>query len=75
MQNRDKFMERWQQAVEAGGPLEKVRAKQMVELTAEGKIETLVPELMLMVLEKIEVHDLEHFTVCFLDGTEKEILV
>nr|DAG19034.1 MAG TPA: integrase [Caudoviricetes sp.] len=75
VQNRDKFLEYWQQDIESGGPLEKVRAKQMIELTAEGKIETFVPELMLMVLEKIEVHDQEHFTVCFLDGTEKEILV
>ena len=75
VQNRDKFLEYWQQDIESGGPLEKVRVKQMIELTAEGKIETFVPELMLMVLEKIEVHDQEHFTVCFLDGTEKEILV
>ena len=34
-----------------------------------------VPELMQMVLEKIMVYDLEHFTVCFLAGTRKEILV
>ena len=42
---------------------------------SEGTIKNMVPELMQMVLEKIEVHDLEHYTVCFLDGTKKEILI
>ena len=74
VQNRDKYMGRWNQMIANGTPLEKIRGKQMIELTNEGKIESLVPELMRMVLEKIEVHDAVHFTVCFLDGTRKEIL-
>ena len=57
--------------IEGGSSLEKIRGKQMIELTQEGKIDVFVPELMQMVLEMIEVHDLEHFTVCFLDGTKK----
>ena len=68
-------MERWQQALDGEDSLARLRAKQMIDLTNEGTINTLVPELMLMVLGKITVHDLEHFTVSFLDGTEKEILV
>lgn len=44
-------------------------------INSRRKIDVFVPELMQMVLEMIEVHDLEHFTVCFLDGTKKEILV
>lgn len=63
------------QMIEGGSSLEKIRGKQMIELTKEGKIDVFVPELIQMVLEMIEVHDLEHFTVCFLDGTKKEILV
>ena len=73
VKNRDKFMERWQQDTES--PLERIRGQQMIELTAEGMIKTLVPELVQMVLESIEIHDLTHFTVHFLDGTSKEILV
>lgn len=75
VKNKDRFMERWQQALDGEDSLVRLRAKQMIDLTNEGTINTLVPELMLMVLEKIMVHDLEHFTVSFLDGTEKEILV
>lgn len=72
VRNRDKFMTGWQQE---DTPLKNIRAKQMIELTSEGIIKSMVPELMQMVLEKIVVHDLEHYTVCFLDGTKKEILV
>lgn len=75
VQNRERLLEHWKQRIEGGSSLEKIRGKQMIELTQEGKIDVFVPELMQMVLEMIEVHDLEHFTVCFLDGTKKEILV
>lgn len=75
VQNRERLLEHWKQMIEGGSSLEKIRGKQMIELTQEGKIDVFVPELMQMVLEMIEVHDLEHFTVCFLDGTKKEILV
>ena len=73
VRNRDKFMTGWQKEQET--PLKNIRAKQMIELTSEGIIRSMVPELMQMVLEKIVVHDLEHYTVCFLDGTKKEILI
>lgn len=72
VKNREQFIKRWK---EQKGELEKIRGRQMIELTAEGMIAKAIPELMQMVLEKIVVHDREHFTVCFLDGTEKEILI
>lgn len=75
VENRERFMERWNQDLKGDKSLERIRAKQMIELTNEGTVNTLIPELVRMVLEKIAVHDLKHFTVSFLDGTEKEILV
>ena len=68
-------MERWKSMIAGEKALDKLRAKQMIELTAEGPIKEMIPELLRMVLKKIEVHDKEHFTVCFLDGTKQEILV
>ena len=68
-------MKRWRQMVESDNPLEKIRAKQMIELTQEGSIEKIIPELVQMVLEKLEVHDAVHISVCFLDGTKKEVLL
>lgn len=75
VENRERFMERWNQDLKGDKSLERIRAKQMIELTNEGTVNTLITELVRMVLEKITVHDLKHFTVSFLDGTEKEILV
>lgn len=75
VKNRQKYMERWKLMMEDGTALEKLRARQMIELTNEGTISSMVPELMQMVLEKIDIKGDEHFTVCFQDGTEKEILL
>ena len=72
VRNRDKYLEGWKQKQES--PSATIRAKQMISLTAEGPIKTAVPELIMMTLEKIVIHDQQHFTVCFLDGTEKEVL-
>jgi len=60
---------------EAGNLLQKMRAKQMIELTAEGMLNCEVPELTRMVLERIIVHSKTQFTVRFLDGTQKEVCI
>lgn len=75
VKNREKHLERWQELTKGDDLLLRIRAKQMIELTKEGPIEKMIPELLQMVLEKIVVHDLVHYTVYFLDGTETEILV
>ena len=41
--------------MQKGTALQKLRAKQMIELTNEGKINDFIPELVQMVLEKIVV--------------------
>ena len=47
----------------------------MIELTAEGPITKPVPELIQMVLEKVETKAPLEFTIYFLDGTIKEIIL
>ena len=56
-----------------GNALEKWRAVQMMQLTAEPPLETVCAEIVNMALESVEVHDggLLHFR--FLDGTVLEI--
>lgn len=73
VKNREKYMAEWK--TRSDSPLLNVRRKQMIELTAEGLITTMIFEHVIMVLERIEVHDNEHFTVHFLDGTTCEVLV
>ncbi len=73
VENREGFLPAWKKQITEGNALEKWRAGQMVQLTAEPPLETICPEIVNMVLESVEVHDggLLHFH--FLDGTELEI--
>ena len=50
-------------------------AGQMIEITDQGPIKCEIPELTRTVLERIVIHDMRHFTVRFLDGTVKEVVV
>jgi hypothetical protein len=47
----------------------------MIEITDQGPIKWEIPELTRTVLERIVIHDMRHFTVRFLDGTVKEVVV
>lgn len=71
--NRSEFMKKWERMKKSENALERVRAKQMMELTAEGPLEFEIPELTRMVLEEIIVRDKKTFTVKLLDGTEQNI--
>lgn len=65
----------WKELKQSDNPLMRVRARQMIELVNEGRITTAVPELVQMTLEEVMVNDSSHFTVCFLDGTSKEVIL
>ncbi len=73
VENRESFLPAWEKQRAEGNSLEKWRAGQMMELTAQPPFDTVCPEIVNMVLGSVEVHDggLLHFY--FLDGTELEI--
>lgn len=73
--NKDKLTEKWDEQIENGNPLERLRAKQMKMLIAEGPIQSVVPEHVILVLERIIAYDKRHFEVRFLDGTVKQICI
>ena len=74
MQDRDKYMSRWEKELQESNPLSRLRAKQMIDLTAEGPITRHIPKLTRMVLESITINA-ETITVRFLDGTFKEVAI
>lgn len=71
--NLDENTARWKQMIEEGNPLERLRGKQMIELTAEGPLTDDVPELIMMTVERIVVHSKQEFEVRLLDGTVKRV--
>ena len=50
--NREMYLERWGELLNSGTPLQRVRAKQMTEITNEGTIPFEVPELTQAVLKE-----------------------
>ena len=75
VKSRDKMLPTWEAMTEAGNPLQKMRAQQMIELTEEGLLTCPVPELTRMVLERIIIHSKTYFTIRLLDGTAKEVCI
>ncbi|MEA4922810.1 MAG: recombinase family protein [Eubacteriaceae bacterium] len=71
---RKTLMKKWKNDIEKGDPLQRMRARQMIELTAEGPIENEISELSRMVLESIYINEVTT-TVNFLDGTTKEVRI
>ena len=75
VKERDKLITSWEEMKKSGDPLKALRARQMIEITAQGPLKWETPELTRTILERIVVHDKRHFTVRFLDGTVKEVIV
>ena len=73
VENRESFMGHWKTMQKSENALERIRGKQMIELTAEGRLEFEIPELTRMVLEEVRVHNSTTFTITFLDGTVKNV--
>ena len=75
VKERDKLIGAWEAIQESGNPLQALQARQMIEITTQGPIKWEIPELTRTVLERIVIHDKRHFTIRFLDGTVKEVIV
>ena len=69
---RDTYYPQWAKTMRDGNALERLRARQMNELTEEGPLDCEVPELTRMVVHKVVVNGSE-LKITFMDGTEKRI--
>lgn len=73
VENRETELPRWKKMMESENALERLRGRQMIELTAEGHLDFEIPELTRMVLDEVRVTDPKSFTVKLLDGTVRNI--
>jgi len=73
VEQRDELLPRWEQMATGGDALQRYRARMMMAITAEGRLDVEVPEQTRSVLEEITVHSPTELTVAFLDGTERRI--
>ena len=71
--NRDKYMEKWEKMRGDGTPLQKVRANQMIEITAEPLLKVYVPELAQLTVIEVTVLGAGKFEFEFMDGSKVKV--
>lgn len=71
--DRGKYLPKWKAMMEEGNPLEKIRGKQMLEITEQPPLTKMVPELGQLVLERVISNSATDMTFRFMDGTEKRV--
>ena len=65
----------WEWAVEAGTPLEKIRGKQMIDLSKQGMLSKFIPELARLVLIEATVYGAKTYDFTFMDGSTVKVTV
>jgi DNA invertase Pin-like site-specific DNA recombinase len=75
IRKRDKGMERWKAMEEHGTALEKLRARQMMEITAQPELTDFVPELAQLVILETTVLGARTYEFTFMDGQKRRISV
>jgi site-specific DNA recombinase len=70
---RESYLPQWEKMQMEGNPLEKLRARQMIELTNEPLLTELVPELVQLVFERVVIKKQDKYEFYLLDGTYKEV--
>ncbi len=69
----EKQIKRWDDMLENGNPLEKLRARQMKLMAEEGPITFVADEHVMLVTERVILKDKTHIEVRFLDGSIKNV--
>ena len=75
VEHRDELLPRWERQAVDGDALQRYRARLMIAITAEGPLDTEVPELTRMMLEEITVHSPTELTVSFLDESLRRVKI
>jgi hypothetical protein len=72
-ENKDYFMEKWQERLESDNVLQRYKAGQFIRIINDtGPIANFDMDLYFALVEKLTVHDVGRIVVSLLDGTEVE---
>jgi len=72
VEERDAHLERWDRMIAGENPLERLRARQMKELAEQPPLTQVIPELVQLVLEKVEIKDGQEFDFYFMEGSHEK---
>jgi len=71
--NSEKHLARWNKMAGGGTALERLRARQMIEITKQPELNIFVPELTQLILYEVTVLGAKTFEFVFMDGCRKQI--
>ena len=75
MSRKENLIPRWKKTIETGNALEKLRAKQFMELSEQPKLECYVPELAQLVIQMVIIKGAKKYEFTFMDGSQETVSV
>lgn len=75
MSRKEDLIPRWKHTTETGNALEKLRAKQFMELSEQPELECYVPELAQLVIQMVIVKGAKKYEFTFMDGSRERVSV
>ena len=75
MSRKKELLPRWKKTIETGNALEKLRAKQFMELSGQPELECYVPELAQMVIQMVIVKEAKKYEFTFMEGSRETVSV
>ena len=75
MSRKEDLIPRWKNTIETGNALEKLRAKQFMELSGQPELECYVPELAQMVIQMVIVKEEKKYEFTFMEGSRETVSV
>lgn len=75
MNRKENLIPHWKKTIETGNELEKLRAKQFMELSEQPKLECYVPELAQLVIQMVIIKGAKKYEFTFMDGSRETVRV
>ncbi len=70
IQSREVYLSRWKNMIENGTALEKLRARQMIEITGQPELKIFLPELAQLILLEMTVYGTREFEFMLMDRSK-----
>ena len=75
MKHKEILIPRWKDTIETGNALERLRAKQFLDLSEQPELECFVPELAQLVIQMVIIKGIKKYEFTFMDGSRETVCV
>ena len=75
LKHKEILIPRWKDTIETGNALERLRAKQFLDLSEQPELECYVPELAQMVIQMVIIKGIKKYEFTFMDGSRVTVCV